>query len=382
MSVQRVSDIFQQIFQGGPEVFIKSPGRVNLIGEHTDYNDGFVMPMALEQGTYLALQSRQDPTVDLYSEETKSRMEIDLASLAHGLSHFQGWEKYAAAVLNALQTVYGPLKGFSAAICSDLPIGAGLSSSASFELALAYAVSWVNNIPWQPVAMAKLMQVAESEGVGVSCGIMDQLICAVGQQGHALKIDCRSLETASACLPPASAVVILDTGTRRGLKDSAYNQRRQECLEAAHSLQVASLREARLDELFAYKSKLPPLLYRRAYHVVSENERVLSAFRALKENDAQTLGRLLIDSHHSLNRFYEVSSEALNLMVSLALQSPGCYGARMTGAGFGGCVVALVAVPALKDFLAIIEQNYNEQSGYTLNAYVSSPAAGVSLIRG
>ncbi|MDF2939599.1 MAG: Galactokinase, partial [Gammaproteobacteria bacterium] len=338
---QKILAEFQRLYSKLPSHIIRSPGRVNIIGEHTDYNEGFVLPMALEKATWLAMSPRDDQVVNVYSEH-RGQASIDLLKLSRPEGKPK-WFNYVEAVAWALSLeAKKNLKGFDAVVLSDVPAGAGVSSSASFELAVARALSLSSHLNWDPVAIAKLCQKAENQWVGVNCGIMDQLICAVGEKDHAVLMDCRSLEYKAVSLPKDTVLVILDTSTRRGLVGSLYNERRAQCELVAKTLGVQFLRDISLDTLKAHQAELDPIAFKRAYHVVSENDRVLKAVQAMQANDAVKLGQLMLDSHNSLNRDFEVTNEALNIMVNIAKNLPGCFGARMTGAGFGGCAVALV----------------------------------------
>jgi galactokinase len=265
-------------------------------------------------------------------------------------------------------------------MAGDVPIGAGLSSSAAVEMAAARAFLAVTGEEWEAAGMARIGQLCENRWIGVNSGIMDQMISAAGRAGHALLIDCRSLETEAVPLPPETAVAVLDTGTRRGLVDSAYNERRQQCEAAAAFFGVPALRDVNLVTFKERAEGLDETMRRRARHVISENGRVLEAREAMQREDAATLGRLMNESHDSLRDDFEVSSPALNTMVAIAQRQPGCYGARMTGAGFGGCAVALVNADAAGQFVGAVRDAYQLAANRTAAIYVSHPAAGAELI--
>jgi galactokinase len=273
------------------------------------------------------------------------------------------------------------LAGWEGVTAGDVPIGAGLSSSAAMELATARAFGAVSTFAWNAREMALLAQKAENGWVGVHCGVMDQMISAAGEEAHALLIDCRSLDTRSVPLPPGTAVVILDTATRRGLVDSAYNERRASTAAAADTLEVPALRDVSVSVLERRKRELEPLIYRRARHVVTENERTLRAADALQAGDAAEVGRLMNQSHASLRDDYEVSRAELDAIVSLAQAQPGCHGARMTGAGFGGCAVALVQAGAAARFAEAVSVGYRAAVGLDARVYVCSASAGASVER-
>ncbi|MCA9973344.1 MAG: galactokinase [Anaerolineales bacterium] len=358
-----------------PALLVRAPGRVNLIGEHTDYNDGFVLPLAIERAVWIALRPRADDAVRLRS--------LDFADTAvFNLAHFEpgsGWAEYVKGVAWALQDAGYALQGWEGVMAGDVPVGAGLSSSAALELAAARAFTAVAGLRWDPAAMARLSQRAENRWVGVNCGIMDQMISAAGQAGHALLIDCRTLDTAAVPLPAETAVVILDTATRRGLVDSAYNERRAQCEAAAAFFEVAALRDVTSAQFALRAAGLDAVTRRRARHVVTENERTLAAAAAMRQGDAARLGQLMNASHASLRDDFEVTNDALNQMVALAQRQPGCYGARMTGAGFGGCAVALVAADAADAFARTVAAAYAETAGLQPQVYVSAGAAGAGV---
>ncbi len=380
MTPQQLRSLFIQHFQQQPTSMIRSPGRVNIIGEHTDYNEGFVLPMALTCATWLAIYPRDDRRIVMRSDNVHENIVLDLQDLQRPQQNVQ-WQDYVAGVAHMLQEAQGhALKGLDAVVIGDVPMGAGLSSSASFELAVAKALSEVNQLNWDPTQMALLCQKAENHWVGVNCGIMDQLICAAAVQGHACMIDCRDLSVTPVPLPEHTTIVIMDTMTRRGLVDSAYNERRNQCEQVAKQLGVKFLRDVDLETLCQHQASLDPLAYRRAHHVVSENARVLEAVAAMRANDAITLGHLMVDSHHSMNQDFEITNDQLNIMVNIALSTPGCFGARMTGGGFGGCAVALVADDQVVAFIDGVAQQYEQQAQLKPAIYISKPMSGCSVV--
>ncbi len=383
----RVTTEFTQRNGSPPSTIVRAPGRVNLIGEHTDYNDGFVLPMAIDRAIWIALSPRLDRHVRVHSLDFDDTAEFDL-------DHFEkqsGWLEYLKGVTWARQEAGYALTGFEAVVAGDVPIGAGLSSSAAWELAAARAFSVTSGFAWKPAAMALLGQRAENKWVGMNCGIMDQMISAAGQADHALLIDCRSLETQSVPLPTGTVVVVLDTATRRGLVDSAYNERRAQCEAVAQFFQVKALRDLTLAQLNEKREQLDRLAYRRARHVISENERTQLAAEAMKRAEgaqsvtvsseaAIELGQLMQLSHMSLRDDFEVSNHELNVMVECAEHQAGCYGARMTGAGFGGCAVALVRQDAADDFSADVAMEYQAATGLTPNVYICTATNGAEIV--
>ncbi len=380
MSLQeRVTTAFQEHFNAAPRYIVRAPGRVNLIGEHTDYNDGFVLPMAIDRATWIALSPRNDGQVELYSLDFDQLVSF---SLGHFEKSEAGWLEYVKGITWVLEEAGQRLTGWTGVVAGDVPIAAGLSSSASIELATARAFATTSGLDWQPAVMARLAQRAENQWVGMNCGIMDQMISAAGVAGTALLIDCRSLETENVPLPPDTVIVVLDTATRRGLVDSAYNERRKQCEAAAQFFGVPALRDVTLAEFERRAAELDDLTRRRARHVISENERTLAAAKAMKAGDAAALGQLMNASHTSLRDDFEVSSDALNVMVQSAQAQPGCYGARMTGAGFGGCAVALVKAPDADAFAAQVGQQYRDATQVQPNIYICVPSNGAEVVRG
>ncbi len=376
----QVITAFTEQYGEPPAVVVRAPGRVNLIGEHTDYNDGFVMPLAIDRAFWLALRPRDDNHVSVRSLNVNETALFTLTGLHKGS---ESWGEYVKGVAWALQEAGHTLSGFEGVLISDVPMGAGLSSSAALELAIARAFAEVSKLDWNPAAMALLAQKAENEWVGMNCGIMDQMISAAGQAGHALFIDCRSLAHESVPLPRGTAVVILDTATRRGLVDSAYNERRTQCEAAAEFFGVSALRDVSVADLEARGSELEtydPLIYRRAKHIITENERVRQSKNGLRAGDARRVGQLMDASHVSLRDDFQVSSEALDTMVWLARQQDGCWGARMTGAGFGGCAVALVQADKAAKFADKVTRMYTKQMELEPAVYICEATDGAAVI--
>jgi len=375
---QRVSARFEERFGQPPAFVVRAPGRVNLIGEHTDYNEGFVFPMAIDRAVWVALRPREDRHVHLEALDFDAPIDFSLDELHKDAS---SPAEYAKGVAWAVQQAGYTLKGWEGVMQGDVPIGAGLSSSAALELAIARTFQATGGYAWDGPRMALLAQQAENQWVGVNCGIMDQMISAVGQAGHALLIDCRSLEATPAPLPPGTVVVVLDTNTRRGLVDSAYNERRAQCEAAAAYFGQRVLRDVTMAQLNAASADLDEMIVRRARHVISENARTLEALEAMRAADPAHLGLLMNASHASLRDDFEVSSPALNQVVEVARQHAACYGARMTGAGFGGCAVALVQAGQAEAFVAHIEAAYSADSPFPRpTAYVCQPSDGAQII--
>jgi galactokinase len=374
---EQVEQDFRRCFGAAPTVVVRSPGRVNLIGEHTDYNDGFVLPIAIDREVWIALRPRDDRRVVVHSLDYGAALSFELGPLSHTATD---WKEYVKGVVWALQEAGHSLKGWEGVMGGEVPRGAGLSSSAAVELAVQRAFATVSGLPWKPSEMALLGQRVENKWIGVNSGIMDQMIVAGGRKGHALLIDCRSLELQPVPLPAGAVVVVLDTGTRRGLVDSAYNERRSQCEEAARFFGVKALRDVDARTFSARQNELEPLVRRRARHVITENDRTVQAAEAMRAGDLTRLGKLMDASHDSLRDDFEVTNDALNTIVTLARAQPGCFGARMTGAGFGGCAVALVAPERSAAFVQTVSEKYTQASGNTPRCYVCQAEDGASVV--
>jgi galactokinase len=381
MRPELLSDVlarhFSERFAEPPAILVRAPGRVNLIGEHTDYNDGFVLPLAIDRAVWIALRARADREVHVWSTDFGESAHFALDQLERGGPR---WSEYLKGTAWALERAGHRLTGWEGVMGSDVPIGAGLSSSAAVELATARAFAAASQLAWEPAVMARLAQRAENEWVGVNCGIMDQMISAAGREDQAVLIDCRTLGTRAVPLPKNTVVVILDTATRRGLVDSAYNERRRQCEAAAAFFGVQALRDVTPEMFEARAGGLDETTARRARHVVTENTRTLAAAEVMCRGDATALGLLMNESHESLRDDFEVSSSALDTMVEIAQARPGCHGARMTGAGFGGCAVALVDRGQSSAFVERVTAEYERQSRVLPRLYVSEATAGAAAV--
>lgn len=368
---------FRQHFGQPPRWVVRAPGRVNLIGEHTDYNDGFVLPLAIDRAVWIALSPRDDRRVEVHSLDFAERAGFDLDHLA---KENAGWIEYLKGTAWSLEEAGFTLAGWEGVVTGDVPCGAGLSSSAALELATARAFAAVGSFAWEPAKIARLAQRAENQWVGVNCGIMDQLISAAGREGCALLIDCRSLECTPVAFPPGTAVVVLDTSTRRGLVDSEYNARRRQCEAAAQYFGVKALRDVDVATVEQRAGGLDETTRRRARHVITENARTLEAVDAMRRGDAVAVGELLAASHRSLRDDFEVSNTALDAMVRAAAAHEACYGARMTGAGFGGCAVALIEAARADAFVETVAADYEKATGLTPAVYVCSATNGAEVV--
>ncbi|HXU09438.1 MAG TPA: galactokinase, partial [Blastocatellia bacterium] len=371
---------FESLRSQGAQIY-RAPGRVNLIGEHTDYNDGFVMPVAIDLYTYVAIKPREDRTLCIHSESFSENCEFDLdESAPRARGH---WSDYVLGVAVTLEQAGYRLRGADLEIKSDVPIGAGLSSSAAIEVATGLAMGDNSGIEIDRVELAKLCRQAENEFVGVRCGIMDQFISCCGKAGTALMLDCRSLEYRLPPIPSHVRLVICNTMVKHELAASQFNTRRSECEAAVRHFAdrlsgVRALRDVTLDDLASLGSELPCALKRRCRHVISENGRVAEAANAIEVGDLGALGRLMAESHRSLRDDYQVSCEELDVMVELASQVEGVYGSRMTGGGFGGCTINLVKADRVAPFKESITRGYQQATGILPQIIVCSAASGAA----
>ncbi|MBI3914668.1 MAG: galactokinase, partial [Chloroflexi bacterium] len=338
---------FSNLYRAPPSFIARAPGRVNLIGEHTDYNDGFVLPIALDRAVYLAARPRADRTVRVVARDfAGARAEFSLDAITR--DDKSAWSNYLRGVAWALEQRGARLRGCDLVIAGDVPIGAGLSSSAALEVAAAMALcvgAGLVPVRLSRVEIARVCQRAENEFVGVQSGIMDQFVSALARAGHALRLDCRDLTYEYVPIPRSVSIVVCNSMKSRGLVESAYNERQAECDAAAQRLgellgkPVKALRDISLAELESKAKELTGTLARRARHVISENQRVLDAVRNMRENKAAAMGALMNASHASLRDDFEVCCDELDALVEIAIAQYGCWGARLTGAGFGGCTV-------------------------------------------
>ncbi len=385
--VAQLRKAFRAQFGGEPALVVRAPGRVNLIGEHTDYNDGFVLPAAIDRCALIAADPRADRRVQIHALDLDAQTTFRLDDVAPeaGSSRGDDWSDYARGVAWALEARGVTLVGMNAALTSDVPIGAGLSSSAAVEVAFAFAWQQLNGFALERVELALTCQRAENEFVGVNSGIMDQFISALGQAGHALLIDCRSLAHEPVPLPEEASIVICDSMKRRGLVGSAYNERQRQCQQGVKLLQrylpgITALRDVSPADVAQFGNDLPPPVDRRVRHVVYENARVHAFADALRRGDLASAGELMNDSHVSLRDDYEVSCAELDALAEVAWAAPGVYGSRLTGAGFGGCTISLVAKDAVEAFAHSVQVAYEAKTGLTPHIYASQASQGVSKV--
>jgi galactokinase len=384
--LDEVTAAFEKQFGARPEFVVRAPGRVNLIGEHTDYNEGFVFPAAIDREMLIAASPTAGREVEVYSCDYKVVDKFSLDDLKK--SHDNPWVDYMRGTLDVLQKAGHKLSGFRAVLSGNVPQGAGLSSSAAYEVAVATLANKAFNLGLSGKEIALLSQKAENQFIGVNCGIMDQFISALGEPDSALFIDCRSLEAKAIPLNLARhdlAIVITNSGVQRGLVDSEYNARRSECEEGTRILseltgrKLTTLRGITWDEFQKYEPKLPIVVAKRCRHVVSENHRVNQAVEALEKGDIERFGKLMNNSHAYLRDMFEVSCKELDILVSLTQKHPGVVGARMTGAGFGGCTVALMPTSAIDSFRTDVIAEYEKQTGKRAEVYVCSAVAGARV---
>ena len=373
---ETVTSEFYNLFDDEPPYVVRAPGRVNLIGEHTDYNEGFVLPMAIDRAIWIAFRPRHDNRVLLHSLQIQQPVDFSLDKV----EHVPGWVEYVHGMAWSLKQDGYTLSGFEGVLSGDIPVGAGLSSSAALEMAAAKAFSLVSGWQFEPVLMAQIGQRAENQWVGARTGIMDQMISASGKAGHAFLLDCRDLSSRHIPMPGHTTVVIMDTATRHSHTDSGYNQRRIECEIAAAYFGVSHLRDVTWETFQAGSSDLAQKPRQRARHVLTENKRVLEASKALCAGDAERMGKLMNASHVSMRDDFEITNDELNLIVKLAQEQPGCYGARMTGGGFGGCGVALVDTSAVRTFAHNVAETYQSQTNLQPKVYLTQAANGAEAL--
>lgn len=368
--------LFQRLY-GQPCRLYRAPGRINLIGEHTDYNDGLVLPAAIQFQCWAAIATTNDRIFEMYSSNFQQ-------SCSFHLDHPQragDWSDYVQGIALMLGEEHIRLSGAKILLSSEVPMGSGLSSSAALEVSAGLAMLDTQPAAWSRLQLARACQRAENEFVGARCGIMDQFIACFGKAAHAMMLDCRSLNAQLVRIPESLSLVICNTMVKHANAAGEYNTRRAECEVSVRLLAeefpgVSSLRDLAWEEFENARGLLPPVLQKRCRHVLSENRRVLAAAVALQEADLKGLGELLAESHRSLREDYEVSSPELDLMVELATQFPETYGARMTGGGFGGCTINLVAADAVNAFQENIRMAYRERTGIDPEIYVSAVVQG------
>ncbi len=380
MKSAELAQHFKDLFGSPPRIFC-APGRVNLLGEHTDYNDGFVMPCAIGFSTRVAISSRPDRKLVIRSEEFSEQFEFDLDNLP--IRGKGVWSDYVLGVAVMLRQIGHPTPGASLLVRGEVPIGAGLSSSAAIEVASALALMSLNGATLPLPEVAKLCQKAENVFIGARVGIMDQFVSCLGKAGHALLLDCRSLEFKLIPIPQNVRLVICNTMVKHDHANGAYNRRREECDEGVKLLsrwypKIRALRDVSVEQLVQHKAEIPETIYKRCLHVVSENQRVLEGAQYLTDGDVERFGALMQQSHCSLRDLYEVSCRELDVMAEIAQSLNGYCGGRMTGGGFGGCTVNIVRASDAESFAKQISERYQVEIGIKPDVYVCSAANGAS----
>ncbi|API87787.1 galactokinase [Francisella uliginis] len=370
---------FKKLYNTNPEMFF-SPGRVNLIGEHTDYNNGFVMPFAINKGTFIAIAKRDDNIVNVYSENLDDSTSFDLVEIKQEISNT--WQNYIKGTLNIIKEEFSAnIKGADIYIFSDLPFGAGLSSSASLNTAIAFAYNETYELDISKLDLAKIAQKVEHNYIGTKCGLMDQMACIFSQENSATMIDCDNDKHNNIPFElDELSVLIADTNIKHNLADSAYNKRRQVCENIAKFNNIKSLREIDNQKLEQTKANFSEQDYKLALHVFTENQRVVDATKAMQTKDWQSLGKLMYQSHNSLKNDYRVSSDELDYLVDLSRKFDGVYGARMTGGGFGGSTIHLLPSKMLKEYSNYLESNYYAKFNIRPNFYISKACQGTHQI--
>jgi galactokinase len=361
---------------------VRAPGRVNLIGEHTDYNGGFVLPVAIDMDVRVALRQRTDREVRITRVDTGASAEFDLDAIRTATGQ---WHDYVAGTAWALQDAGQPTHGFDGIIVTTLPIGSGLSSSAALEIVSGWALSGPDGPRVAPLELARIAQRAENQHVGVQCGLMDQFASACGVAGHALLFDCRSLEWRAVPMPADLALVVIHSGVSHAHGDNEYNARRAACervvaVIARDDPTVTLLRDVDMPRLDEYRSRLDPVDYDRAYHVITENERVLDAVRALESGDHAAIGGLMAASQASMRDRYAITCPEIDALVALTVEAPGVIGSRMTGGGFGGCTVSLVEPDAVDALRTYVEREYPARTGKTPRLWTLRAVDGAGFV--
>lgn len=375
---------FKELYGTDPSFSVRAPGRVNLIGEHTDYNDGYVLPMAIDRNITMAVRPREDKLVRLFSMNFEQASTFEIGEEIPR-SEEAPWSNYVRGVAKMLLNSGYEIKGIDAVIYGDIPIGSGLSSSAAMEVCAATAFEVSSNLSIDDLELIKLSQKAENEFVGVRCGIMDQFVSRLGRKGHAILIDCRSLSHRYIRMPDGYEVIVFYTGVKRELSSSEYNIRREQCEEGVRLISryvpgIKALRDVDFERFLEIRDELPPVVAMRCEHVIKENERTLKAADALERRDLPLFGKLMIESHESLRDLYEVSSPELDLAVDLAMEVEGVLGSRMTGAGFGGCTVTLIESESVEEFMRKVPEEYMRRTGIKPAAYLLRAEDGAGTV--
>ncbi|HEY4613191.1 MAG TPA: galactokinase [Bacteroidota bacterium] len=372
---------FKELFHEKP-LLVRSPGRVNLIGEHTDYNEGYVLPAAIDKAVYFAIAPSASEQCRVIALDKNAEHQFTTGSLEKTEKH---WPNYLMGVVDQCNKANLRVGGFNCVFAGDIPIGAGMSSSAALEAGLAFALNHIFKLGVDNLSLAKLAQKAENEFVGVQCGIMDQYINIFGKHGNALRVDCRSLESIDVPFNHPVAIVLFDTGVSHSLASSGYNKRRAECNAGVTAVKqrhpaVTHLRDVSIAMLSGCKDTMDPTVYRRCKYVVEENDRLLSACKALERNDLRAFGQYMYRTHEGLSREYDVSCPEMDFLVETMKDQPEVYGARMMGGGFGGCTINLIEPDAVERIGNMVREKYKHRFGNEPNMYITSISAGTGVI--
>ncbi|ROV57674.1 galactokinase [Vibrio ponticus] len=379
--INNVKNAFEAVFCYLPTHIVQAPGRVNLIGEHTDYNDGFVLPCAINYQTVVAAAKRDDSIVRVIACDYDN--DIDQFDITQPIEFEQEkmWANYIRGVIHFLIQRGYKLNGADISVSGNVPQGAGLSSSASLEVVIGQTFKALYNLEISQAEIALNGQQAENQFVGCNCGIMDQMISAEGRAKHAMLLDCRTLDTQAVPMPEDAAVMIINSNKQRGLVDSEYNTRRQQCEQAAHSLGVKALRDITIEQFEQQQAKLELVVAKRARHIITENARTLAASVALKDGDLQRIGELMADSHVSMRDDFQITVPEIDYLVEIVKEVIGDRGGvRMTGGGFGGCVVALVPPELVEVVKQNVSDKYYEKTGLKETIYVCQASDGAGLV--
>ncbi|USD62481.1 galactokinase [Vibrio sp. SCSIO 43140] len=379
--VQNVMTSFEAVLGYKPSHIIQAPGRVNLIGEHTDYNDGFVLPCAIDYQAVVAATKRDDNLVRVVSADYGNA--IDEFDLSQAITFQQDkmWANYIRGVVSCLITRGYEFTGADIAVSGNVPQGAGLSSSAALEVVIGQTFKVLHNLEISQADIALIGQQAENDFVGCKCGIMDQMISAEGRENHAMLLDCRTLETELVSMPEDMSVMIINSNKKRGLVDSEYNTRREQCEEAARLFGVSALRDVTIEQFNDKRSTLDDMVAKRARHVITENDRTLQAAKALRDHDMKRMGELMAASHASMRDDFEITVTEIDLLVEMVKEVIGEEGGvRMTGGGFGGCIVALVPPTLVERVTAVVQEKYQRETGLKESIYVCKAKDGAGLV--
>lgn len=384
-----LAEAFRTQFDEMPDFYVRAPGRVDLVGTHTDYNDGWVLPVAIDKAAWLAVRAIDQPLMRLHAHDLGESVTIPLMELEERHTDkgmpLPGWAAYPAGVAWSMLTAHFPIAGMQAVLTSEVPMGAGMSSSAAVEVAYALAMTQICNWPVDRMQLALLCKQAENDYVGVSSGLMDQFASLHGKADHALLLDCRTHDWEALPISTEVSLVVADTSTRRELTGSAYNERRSECDQAVAALAehvpaIRALRDASLDDLIRYGDGMPAKARMRAEHVINENSRVLTAAEKLRSMDMNTLGAIMDESHVSSRELFEASSQVLDTMWEAGREHPACLGGRFIGAGWAGNLIFLVQRERVKEFISHTDLRFREKSGLTPTFYPMQAGPGARVI--